>query len=172
LKFRSKIFILILLLFVSTLFLIPTADQCCLCTSFRYHAPCLIDLKTGKLTELDLYFPHDRLVAELAEPQPEMGFFSFVNLGNVTGTKDSGIKRAELHIPVEILLFPKLCIKCRTQLPFFHTGRYVLSDLYSREEKTLIPLAGEASFSVRCYDISIHTNLKKGGFAILIQGTI
>ena len=51
--------------------------ECCLCSSFRYHAPCLIDLETGKLIELDLYFPHESLVAELADPQPERGIFFF-----------------------------------------------------------------------------------------------
>ena len=52
--------------------------ECCLCSSFRYHTPCLIDLETGKMIELDLYFPHESLVAELADPQPERGTFSFV----------------------------------------------------------------------------------------------
>ena len=61
--------------------------DCCLCDSFRYHAPCLIDLDEGKILELDLYFPHETKVAELADEQPEMGTFSFVRLGNITGTK-------------------------------------------------------------------------------------
>lgn len=61
--------------------------ECCLCSSFRFHAPCLVDLETGEMIELDLYFPHETKVAELADPQPEMGTFSFVRLGDVTGTK-------------------------------------------------------------------------------------
>lgn len=44
--------------------------DCCLCSSFRYHAPCLVDLQTGDLLELDLYLPHPTKVAELAEFQP------------------------------------------------------------------------------------------------------
>ena len=28
--------------------------DCCLCSSVRYHAPCLIDLETGKMIELDI----------------------------------------------------------------------------------------------------------------------
>ena len=61
--------------------------ECCLCSSFRYHAVCLIDLEKGEVRELDLYFPHETLVAELAAPQPERGVFSFVSIGNVSGTK-------------------------------------------------------------------------------------
>lgn len=27
--------------------------DCCLCNSFRFHAPCLVDLATGEMVELD-----------------------------------------------------------------------------------------------------------------------
>ena len=95
--------ILSLLLILATIALIVRTAQeekpCCLCNSFRYHAPCLFDLETGKMIELDLYFPHHTLVAELAEKQPEMCTFSFVRIGNVSGTKLTGSKTIEIHIP-------------------------------------------------------------------------
>lgn len=77
---------------------------CCLCSSFRFHAPCLVDLETGEMIELDLYFPHPTKVAELADPQPEMGTFSFVGLGDVKGTKLTDSKTIELDIPTDILI--------------------------------------------------------------------
>ena len=51
----------------------PNQEQkdCCLCDSFRFHAPCLIDLEKGDLIELDLYFPHETKVGELAEVQTD-----------------------------------------------------------------------------------------------------
>ena len=63
--------ILSLALAVSMMALIGCAAQeqkdCCLCDSFRYHAPCLIDLETGEMIELDLYFLHETKVAELSD---------------------------------------------------------------------------------------------------------
>ena len=129
--------------------------ECCLCSSFRYHAVCLIDLEKGEVRELDLYFPHETLVAELAAPQPERGVFSFVSIGNVSGTKQTGPERIDLHIPEDSTFFPALCSDCRKQLPFGYTSRYVFADLYSKEEKILIPIAADTTLSLRCYDITL-----------------
>ena len=146
--------------------------ECCLCSSFGYHAPCVIDLETGKLIELDLYFPHESLVAELADPQQERGVFSFISIGNVSGTKQTGPERIDLHIPEDSTFFPALCSDCRKQLPFGYTSRYVFADLYSKEEKILIPIAADTTLSLRCYDITIEQNTEKGGISIVIQGTL
>lgn len=146
--------------------------ECCLCNSFRYHAPCLIDLETGELIELDLYFPDDKLVAELEDPQPEIDTFSFAKLGNVSGTKLTGSKTIELHIPNDKTRFPSLCKKCKQQLPVGYTSRYVFADLYGTEEKFLIPIAENTTVSLRCYELSMKQDVEKGGISVVIQGTL
>ena len=146
--------------------------ECCLCSSFRYHAPCLIDLEAGNLIELDLYFPDDKLAAELKNPQPEMGTFSFVSIGNVSGTKLTDSKIIEIHIPTDKTYNPALCSDCRKQLPFGYTGRYIFADLYSKEEKILLPIKADTAFSLRCYDITTESNIEKGGISVTIQGTL
>ena len=146
--------------------------ECCLCSSFRYHAPCLIDLETGKLIELDLYFPHESLVAELADPQPERGIFSFVSIGNISGTKQTGPERIDLHVPNDIAFFPALCRDCKKQLPSGYDSRYVFADLYGMDEKILIPIEADTAFSLRCYDVTTQTNTEKGGVSVIIQGTL
>ena len=147
--------------------------ECCLCSSFRYHAPCLIDLETGEIRELDLYFPHESLVAELADPQQEKrGIFSFVSIGNVSGTKQTAPERIDLHIPEDSTFFPALCSDCRKQLPFGYTSRYVFADLYGMEEKILIPIEADTAFSLRCYDVTTQPNTEKGGISVVIQGTL
>ena len=147
--------------------------ECCLCSSFRYHAPCLIDLEAGNLIELDLYFPDDKLAAELKNPQPEMGAtFSFVSLGNVSGTKLTDSKTIEIHIPNDKTYNPALCNDCKKQLPFGHTSRYIFADLYSKEEKILMPIKADTTVSLRCYDITTENNTKKGGISVVIQGTL
>lgn len=146
--------------------------ECCLCSSFRYHAPCLIDLEAGKLIELDLYFPHPTLVAELSDFQTEQGTFSIVRLGNVVGTKLTDSKTIEIHIPNDKTYNPALCNDCKKQLPIGHANRYIFADLYGKEEKVLLPIKADTTFSLRCYDISTENNTEKGGISVFIQGTL
>ena len=146
--------------------------ECCLCSSFRYHAVCLIDLEKGEVRELDLYFPHESLVAELADPQVESGVFSFISIGNVSGTKQTGPERIDLHIPEDSTFFPALCRDCKKQLPSGYNSRYVFADLYGMDEKILIPIEADTAFSLRCYDVTTQTNTEKGGVSVIIQGTL
>lgn len=165
--------IVLVLITLTTAFLLFTQEEkaCCLCSSFRYHAPCLIALETGALIELDLYFPHRTLVAELAEKQPEMGTFSFLQIGNVTGIKRTDSQTIVLHIPSDKTYTPALCSACRKQLPSGHSSRYILADLYGKEEKVLLPIKADAAFSLRCYDVATEKNTEKGGICVILQGT-
>ena len=144
--------------------------DCCLCSSFRYHAPCLIDLETGKMIELDLYFPHPTKVAELADPQPKMETFSFVSLGDAKGTKLTDSKTIELDIPTDSITNPALCKSCRKQLSGLMVGRYVLADLYSSEDKTIIPIQQDLSLDIRCYKITVQQ--KEDVLKLIVQGTL
>ena len=153
----------------------PNQEQkdCCLCDSFRYHAPCLIDLETGDLIELDLYFPHETKVAELAEVQPDMGTFSFVHLGNITGTKLTDSKVIEFGVPIaDKTNNPALCKDCRELLQAGYKGRYVLADLYDMEIKELIPIVANTSIDFRCYEITMAENTEKNEINVTIQGRL
>ena len=121
---------------------------------------------------MDLYFPHHTLVAELADPQPEMGTFSFVRFANISGTKQTAPERIDLHVPNDKTFFPTLCNDCRKQLPFGYTSRYVFADHYNKEEKILIPIEADTEFSLRCYDITMEQNTEKDGISVVIQGTL
>ena len=144
--------------------------DCCLCNSFGFHVPCLVDLETGEMIELDLYFPHETKVAELADPQPEQGTFSFVSFGDVKGTKLADSKTIELDIPTESIINPALCKNCRKQLGGLVVGRYVLADLYSDEDKSIIPIKGDLIMDLRCYHI---TSQREGDvLKLVIQGTL
>ena len=174
-KRKQKALVLTLIVIIATavvLFSTQEKKDCCLCSSFRYHAPCLIDLETGKLIELDLYFPHHALVAELAEEQPEMSTFSFVEIGNASGTKLTDSKTIKIHIPNEKTYNPALCSDCKKQLPFGYTSRYIFADLYSKEEKVLMPINADTAFSLRCYNITTEKNTENSGISAVIQGTL
>lgn len=170
-KILSLVLVIVIVVAATSVFFLGQ-KECCLCSSFRYHAPCLIDLDTGEMIELDLYFPHETLVTELAAPQPETSVFSIISISNVYGTKQTAPERIDLHIPDESTFFPALCSDCRKLLPFGHTSRYVFADLYGMEEKFLIPIEENTTISLRCYDISMNKDIEKGGISVLIQGTL
>lgn len=143
--------------------------DCCLCSSFRFHAPCLVDLVTGEMIELDLYFPHETKVAELADPQPQMGTFSFVSIGDVKGTKLTDSKTIELDIPTESITNPALCKSCRKQLGGLVVGRYVLADLYNSEDKDTIQIKDGLCLDLRCYHITVQQ--ADDVLKLIVQGT-
>ena len=157
---------------VASLFLVLENKECCLCSSFRYHAPCLVDLKTGELIELRLYEDHPTLVAELSEEQSHNGTFSFVRLNGVSGTRQTGPERVDLLVPTEAILFPALCKDCRQQLPAGSVNRFVLADLHGMEEKNLIPIVPDTALSLRCYDITMEADAEKDGVVVIILGTL
>ena len=111
-------------------------------------------------------------MAELEDPQQERGVFSFISIGNVSGTKQTGPERIDLHIPEDSTFFPALCRDCKKQLPSGYNSRYVFADLYGMDEKILIPIEADTAFSLRCYDVTTQTNTEKGGVSVIIQGTL
>ena len=162
----------ILIIGIGIPLLVPKNEkECCLCNSFRYHAPCLIDLETGNLIELDLYSPHPTLVAELAEFQPPGQTFSLVSIGNASGIKQIDSRRIEIDIPKETTRNPALCKACRKLLPLGFCSRYILADLYDKEKTVLIPIQANRAFSLRCYEVTITKDIKTGNTFLVIQGT-
>ena len=56
--------------FIITLLLYkPEPDFCALCHPAPYHAPCLVNITTGDITELDIYEAHAVKVGEVSPTQ-------------------------------------------------------------------------------------------------------
>lgn len=173
LKYFCAAVVIVAILFTMPFFFQEQKD-CCLCNSFRYHAPCLIDLETGDLIELDLYFPHETKVAELADKQPDMGTFSFVRMGNILGTKLTDSKIVEFSVPLSDKTYsPALCKSCRESLHAGYRGRYVLTDLYDMNTKAIIPIIPSSEIlEIRCYQISMTPHEEKEEITVTIQGVL
>ena len=175
-RWQKALVVILIVGIASSAALLFTQEKkdCCLCDSFRYHAPCLIDLEKGDLIELDLYFPHETKVGELAEVQQDTSStFSFVHLGNITGTKLTGSKVIEFGVPIaDKTNNPALCKDCRELLQAGYKGRYVLADLYDMEIKELIPIVANTSIDLRCYEITMVENTEKNEINVTIQGTL
>ncbi len=175
-KNRSKmLFLVSLFLFALACFiyLLPAPKECILCNSIRYHAPCLLDLQDGELIELDVYVPHDEKVAELANPQPHMDTFSFVCIGDVVGSKFTGEKKIVLEIPTtDMLEKVALCNECQNLLPKGYKNRYIIVDLYDKDEVIFFSIEGGSKVNLRCYTITMETNEKNKMIDVKLVGTL
>lgn len=152
-KHRIKIIVLILALFLLVMFL---PRDCCVCDAGFFHEPCLVDGKTGQVLPLTLYAPHPTLVAELSENPLLPESFSFRSCGKAEGIRDTGVPVIQMEIPRrEISLFPKLCRRCRKQLPTLFLGRYIIADLHDRTGPVLYDACRETDFLLRTYHITV-----------------
>ena len=172
-KTWQKILSLCAAVLILCIIFFPTAEtaDCCLCDCFRYHAPCLIDLQTGQITELAVYAPHETKVAELAE-DPFIEDSSFLRFGEVSGYFDGGLARIEIDVPVSAKTkISALCKACRKQQGIIYAERYVLADLYNAEAPRLFPLSQNTAIEFRCYTISV-SKASKDVWNIIIQGNL
>ena len=125
-----------LVICAAIVFLSGNRKECCLCNSPNYSVPCLVDLETGDILELNLDGPS---ATYDGNGQADVETFSFIRFGNVTGTKQTAPNVITLKIPTEDKSrAPALCRNCRQLLPQTYNGRYVLADL---SEKVLFRIA-------------------------------
>ena len=125
---------------------------------------------------MGIYLAHETKAAELADPQPKQGTFSFVILGDVVGYCDTIQERIEIEIPVEQIDNPMLCKDCSKKLSGSDTDRYVLADLYAmlddRENHKLIPITDNMNMTLRCYTISTTNAEESGALKLVVQGML
>ena len=145
--------------------------QCPLCDSIKSHAPCIVNMQTGEVQELDLYFPHKTLVGEIAEEQ-DSSIFSFVSAAGAKGTKTTSPYVIDLDVPIirEPVFKRHFCHDCRKLLGNQEFG-YVLADLYVRGEPVIIPITDGMSVELRCYEITAVRNEEENIFELTIKGT-
>ena len=161
-----------LLLFTGCSFDTPGPEECALCDAFPRHAPCLVDLNTGELRELEIYQPHHTKVAELSDEQYG-GYMSLVQFGDIRGIL-LGADSVELKAPVNTNGFLKglFCNKCRKLLKENNCQVYILADLRNPSTPTVWQIKDGTSFSVRCYEIDITASDDREKLIIVMKGTL
>ena len=154
---------------VSTLLYIGP-NRCPLCGFIKSHAPCLVNVKTGKVEEMALYTPHYKLVGEIAEVQDD-STFSFVDVAGAKGTRLSSPWIMELDVPVmDAPIFKyHFCRDCRKLLSG-HDG-YVIADLYIHGEPAVYEIYDGMKLDLRCYTISAEKSDIGNEYAFTIEGT-
>lgn len=151
---------------------VPEPERCSLCDDLSRHAPCIINLSTGEKLELDVYEPHPFLVGEIAEEQ-RGGYFSFVRGAGVEGYK-LGAESVTITIPVKADKMEQqfFCNACRELLADHTNGGYVLVDLKDTDAPVIYGIVVDASYSFRCYDITIQELAEDKKYEITVTGTL
>lgn len=171
-KFAFITFPLLIFGLCIILFLNPMQpDRCSICTSLKRHAPCILNLNTGKIFELELYKPHSQKVGEIAEIQNE-STFSFISLDGNKGTKITNPWEIKISLPQKAQRIKKkhYCSNCREVLSGYRSG-YVILDLYQPLSPIIYPLLDGAMYSIRCYSISISTDAETQQYLLEEIGT-
>ena len=143
-----------LVICAAIVFLSGNRKECCLCNNPNYSAPCLVDLETGDILELNLDGPS---TTPGLEGETDVSTFSFIRFGSVVGTKQTSPNVITLKIPAEDKSrAPALCRNCRKLLPRGYDGRYAIADVDNRE---LFPMFVEAKIIIGSYQIeTTHSN--------------
>ncbi len=151
---------------------IPEPAECVLCDAFPRHAPCLVDLNTGELRELEIYQPHHTKVAELSDEQYG-GYMSLISLGEISGIL-LGADRVELEAPVKVsgMLDGIFCEGCCKLLKDNKCQGYILADLRIPKTPAVWRIEDGTSFSVRCYEVEIIKSDEAGKLKIIMNGTL
>lgn len=149
---------------------IPEPEKCSMCDDLPRHALCIINLSTGEKLELDIYEPHPFLVGEIAEEQSD-GYFRLIRGAGVEGYI-VGAEYGVVFVPVssEKIDQQYFCNSCRDRLATNRISGYALADIKEPDEPVVYPIDISASFSVRCYSVSVQENAEKDKYEITIIG--
>lgn len=147
-------------------------ERCAICTGLKRHAPCLLNLSTGKILELELYEPHPYKVGEIADQQNN-STFSYIRFAGIRGTKITNPWEISIKIPPkgDRIQRKYYCQDCRKMLSKNNQG-YVILDLYTPSNPTVLPIHDGAEYSIRCYSLSIKMDKESQQYEANIVGTL
>lgn len=169
---RVIVIAVMLLLFTGCSADVPASKECVLCNAFPRHAPCLVDLNSGKICELEIYQPHHTKVAELSDEQYG-GYMSLVQFGDINGIL-LGADRVELEAPIKSIGIQDslFCKDCRKLLKDSNCQGYILADLRTPATPSVWTIKDGISFSVRCYEIDITAADDSETLIVVMRGTL
>ena len=169
----ASVFCLLTIAIISVVNAVVPADSqdCSICGHLKCHAPCILNLTTGEIGELELYMPHDTEVGEIAEGQPG-GTFGFISVAGLHGIKLTDPWYIELEVPMEgnKKRLSHYCDSCRKRLEDYQSG-FVLLDVYDINNTIIYRIEDGASYEMRCYTIRISENQENDTAILCIQSS-
>jgi len=148
------------------------SQDCSICGHLKCHAPCILNLATGEMGELELYMPHDQQVGEIAEDQSG-GTFAFISAAGLQGIKLTDPWYIELEVPMvgNKKRISHYCDNCREHLEDYQSG-FVLLDIYDLNNPIIYRIEDGASYEMRCYKIEISANQEDQNYLLCVDGML
>lgn len=138
---------------------LPDPNECALCgEGMPYHAPCLINLSTGQMGELQVYTQHPYLQGEIAPMEKQQtGTFNFQPCAGLVAIRDTCSHTCEVTLPAEReLMNPALfCRECRELLAGAGLEGYAIIDLHDLDNIQAYPVRKGTYEIIRDYRISV-----------------
>ena len=152
--------VMLVLFLIDFLQLVPEPEHCAICDSIPYHAPCLVNLATGEVGELEVYDPHPFKTAELNSFQ-RGGTFSFLYVAGLNGYRDTVKWEAHITIPTNDNEYEEkfFCKSCRDRIRDYTDIGYLLLDLQIPKSFSILLLNSDIIQDIRCYQIITKTML-------------
>jgi len=146
--------------------------RCPICDGLRCHAPCLVNLHTGEVGELEVYEPHPYKVGEIA-PVQRGGFFMSVSLAGASGIRIADEWTVNMDVPADGRPMKKslYCRECRKLLETVAQDGYTLLDLYDRDAPAVLPLRDGVEYELRCYRMTVRLAAAANSYRLRIEGT-
>lgn len=171
------------ILIIAVLFLVCIAGICCiwltyepahcpLCESIKCHAPCLVNLSTGEVSELALYQPHPTLVGEVV-PVQDSSTYSFFSAAGVQGTLTTLPYVINLRLPVQKRpsLLTEFCKSCRKLLSE-QLCSFAIVDLYTPDKPVVYAIYDGASYELRGYQIQVQQDFEDTSLNLTVTGSL
>lgn len=117
-------------------FLIPEPEKCVICEGESYDAPCLLNVATGKMDEMQ-----GRLTP---------GLFHFIDCAGIFGAWDSDARSCRVCLPKETEKMDArtFCKACRGLIEENVPGIYAVLDLSVPEEPGIYPVVAGATYHI------------------------
>ena len=163
--------VILILILARAILPAPEPERCAICDSIPFHAPALVNLATGEVGELAVYDPHPFKVAELNEYQ-QGGTFSFIYAAGLNGYSDTANWETHITVPLNENEYEEkfFCKACRERISSHTHKGFLLLDLRTPKNFSILSLDIEDIQTVRCYEV--HTKQILDEIEIVVHGTL
>lgn len=153
----------------------PEPEVCVLCRNGdgeKIHAPCIINLSTGEMAELNVYEPHPTEQGEVST-ELKKGSFSYSRGAgaNIMRNQESEFCEATLPKDWEKINPAHFCYECRRIISNLDKKGYIIADLYDPETVAVYKVWDGAKYEIRDYLVTVNKNENRS-FEVEVHGLL
>lgn len=154
---------------------LPDPERCALCgEGMRYHAPCLLDLSTGQMGEMQVY-TYDPTPQGKMDPREAQfsGTFSLQRCAGLTAIRNADSHTCRVFLPEgrELMNPAHFCKECRLFLARAGLEGYVIVDLHDLDHKLAYPVRAGEYEVIRDYQVSVERR-REVGSTVIVEGIL